>query len=132
MTPRENLYYAMGEVAYAVAMADGRIQKDETKKLHDILSAELSPMNEGIDIAEIIFQVLNKDLTDAETAYEAALHQIKLYSHYVSPEMKLNFLHVAEKVSKAFPPALRAEKKMIARFREDIANVHGDPVFYGQ
>ena len=130
MTPRENLYYAMGEIAYAVAMADGRIQNDEIKKLHGILVSELTPLEEGVDIAEIIFQVLKKDLTDAETAYQSAMHQIKLNSQYVSPEMKLNFLHVAEKVSKAFPPALHAEKKLIVRFRNDISEIHGDPVFY--
>jgi uncharacterized tellurite resistance protein B-like protein len=132
MTPRENLYYAMGEVAYAVAMADGRIQNDEMKKLHTILESELTPLAEGVDIAEIIFQVLKKDLTDGETAYASAMHQMKLHSQYLSPDMKLNFLHVAEKVAKAFPPTLRAEKKLIARFRHDISEIHGDPVFYGQ
>lgn len=130
MTPRENLYYAMGEIAYAVAMADGRIQNDEIKKLHTILESELKPQQEGVDIAEIIFQVLKKDLRDVESVYDSAMHQIKLNSQYLSPEMKLNFLHVAEKVAKAFPPALRAEKKLITRFRHDISEVQGDPVFY--
>src|SRR6185436_16813027 len=36
MSPIENLYYAMGELAYSVASADGRVQPEERKKFSDI------------------------------------------------------------------------------------------------
>src|SRR5688500_20308943 len=89
MTPTENLYYALGEVAYAVAMSDGRIQKDEVNKLHGILLTELSIGDETQNIADIIFHVLNKDHVDAQTAYESGMKQIWLNSHYLSPDLKL-------------------------------------------
>lgn len=130
MTPTENLYYALGELAYAVAMADGRIQKDEEKKLHGILQSELNVPEDTVSVADIIFHIMSKDHADAEEAYESAMNQIRLNSHYLSPEMKLGFLRVAEKVSQAFPPRMRSEKNMIARFRQDISSVTGDPVFY--
>jgi len=130
MTPTENLYYALGEIAYAVAMADGRIQNDEIKKLHGILESELQVPADSFSVADIIFHIMDKDHVDAETAYTNAMNQIRLNSQYLSPELKLSFLHVAEKVAQSFPPRLRSEKNMIARFRKDISAVTGDPVFY--
>jgi uncharacterized tellurite resistance protein B-like protein len=129
MTPTENLYYALGEMAYAVARADGRIQNDEVKKFHAILEAELQVAGDSLNIADIIFHIMDKDHVDAETAYTNAIRQMKLNSQYLSAEMKLSFLHVVEKVAIAFPPALRSEKNMIARFRKDISEIWGDPVF---
>lgn len=129
MTPTENLYYALGEVAYAVAKADGRIQNDEVKKFHPILETELELPADSLSVADIIFHILDKDHVDAETAYQNGLHQLQLYSHHLTPEMKLNFLHVAEKIAQAFPPRLNSENHMIARFRADIAQLKGDPLF---
>ena len=120
----------MGEVAYAVAMADGRVQNDEVKKLHGILESELPVPEDSFSVADIIFHIMDKDHVDAETAYTNGMNQIRLNSQYLSPEMKLSFLHVAEKVGQSFPPRLRSEKNMIARFRKDISAVIGDPVFY--
>ncbi len=132
MTPTENLYYALGEMAYAIAMADGRIQNDEAKKFHSILESELKVDVDSLSVADIIFHIMEKDHVDAETAYTNAINQMKLNSQYLSAQMKLSFLHVAEKVAKAFPPPLRSEKNMIVRFRKDISEIEGDPVFTGE
>lgn len=129
MTPTENLYYALGEMAYAVARADGRIQNDEVKKFHAILESEIKVADDSLSVADIIFHIMNKDQVDAETAYTNAINQMKLNSQYLSADLKLSFLHVVEKVALAFPPALKSEKNMIARFRKDISEIWGDPVF---
>lgn len=123
MTPTEHLYYALGEAAYAIAKADGRIQNDEVKKLHAILEAELAVPADSLSVADIIFHIMEKDGVDAETAYASAMSQVRRYSAFFTPELKLAFLHVAEKVAIAFPPALRAEKNMISRFRKEIAEI---------
>jgi uncharacterized tellurite resistance protein B-like protein len=123
MTPTENLYYALGELAYAIAKADGRIQKDELNKLHGILESELKIAEDSLSVADIIFYIMNKDQVDAETAYTNAMNQVRMYSHYLTPEIKLSFLRVAEKVAKAFPPTLVSEQNMIARLRKDISGI---------
>lgn len=123
MTPTENLYYALGELSYAIAKADGRIQNDEVKKFHAILEAELQVPDDSLSVADIIFHIMDKDHVDAETAYRNAMNQMRLYSHYFTPEMKLAFLHVAEKVGIAFPPTLRSERNMIARFRKEMGDI---------
>ena len=132
MSPLENLYYAIGELAYAIARADGEVQKAERQKFANIVAAELRCDNAGFEIAEIIFKVLDKDQGPSELAYDWAIKQIRLNSHYLSPELKSTALAVMEKVAKAFPPVTREENKLIARFRKDIEPLVGDPVYFGK
>jgi uncharacterized tellurite resistance protein B-like protein len=130
MTPTENLHYAIGELAYAIARADGTVQKEERKKFHDIVAAELRSKHYSFDISDIIFHIIDKDKTDSATSYKWAMNEIKLNSHYLSPEMKKTFIAVIEKVAKAFPPVTSSEQNLIDKFKKDIAVINGDPVFY--
>jgi uncharacterized tellurite resistance protein B-like protein len=130
MTPLENLHYAIGEMAYAVAYADGKVQKEERKKFHDIVAAELRCKDYDFDISDIIFQIMDKDKTDSETTYKWAMDQIRLNSHYLGPKLKETFIKVMEKVAKAYPPVTAGEQNIIDRFKKDISGIKGDPVFY--
>jgi uncharacterized tellurite resistance protein B-like protein len=130
MTPLQNLHYAIGEIAYAIARVDGKVQNEERKKFHSIVEAELRCKDFDFDISDIIFQIMDKDKTDATTSYNWAMDQIRLNSHYLSPELKKTFIHVMEKVAKAFPPVTKGEQELIDRFRKDMQPIKGDPVFY--
>ena len=130
MTPIQNLHYAIGELAFAVANADGKVQKEERNKFHSIVEAELRCKDYDFDISDIIFQILDKDKQDTETTYRWAMDQIKLNSHYLSPVLKKTFLRVIEKVAKAFPSVTKDEAKLLERFKKDFEPIHGDPVFY--
>lgn len=130
MTPLQNLYYAIGELAYAVACADGQVQKEERKKFHDLVESELQNHHPDFDISDIIFKLMDKDRFDCETTYQWAMDEIKLNSHYLSPELKKIFIRVMEKVAIAFPPVTTSEKNLIDRFKKDIAAINGDPVYY--
>jgi len=130
MSPTENLHYAIGELAYAIAMADGRVQKDERKKFHNIVAAEMRCENYDFDISSIIFQIMDKQTHSPEEAYVAAMHELKTNSHYLSPEMKITFVKVMEKIARAFPPVTSEERALITRFKKDIEPLKGDPVYY--
>ena len=130
MTPIENLHYAIGELAYAVACADGQVQKEERQKFHDLVEAELRRHDPDFDISGIIFRLMEKDKSDCETTYNWAMNEIKLNSHYLSPELKRTFTRIMEKIAVAFPSVAPKEKELIDRFHKDIALINGDPVFY--
>lgn len=133
MTPEQNLHNAIGELAYAIARADGTIQKEERKKFHDIVAAELRCKDYDFDVADIIFQVLEKDkFIDSKTAYNWAMKEIRTNSHYLSPELKATFIKVIEKVAKSFPPVTKEETSLLEQFKNDIAPIHGDPVYYNK
>ena len=99
MQGKENLYYALGEIAYAVAKADGCVQKEERQKIHDIVVKETACHNNNFDVSEIIFHILKKQDMDWETVYNWGIEQMKLYNHYLTDDMKLDFIAVIEKNS---------------------------------
>ena len=131
MTSLENLHSAIGELAYAIARADGTIQKEERQKFHDIVAAELRCKDYDFDISDIIFQILDKDkYIDSQTSYDWAMKEIRLNSHYLSPELKQTFIKVMEKVAKAYLPVTMEETNILEQFKKDIAPLKGDPVYY--
>jgi uncharacterized tellurite resistance protein B-like protein len=132
MTPTENLHYAIGELAYAIAAADGEIQQAERDIFHDIIKTELQHKDVDFNVTDIIFQVLNKQKTSTDYAYDWAMKQIRLNSHYLSPALKEKFIAVMEKVANAFKPVTIDEMRLVEKFKMDIAPITGDPVYYGE
>ena len=130
MEPTENLHYAIGELAFAVARADGELQQEERKKFHDIVEEELRNKHNSFNVSDIIFQIMEKDKVDTKTTYEVAMHEMKVNGHYLSPKLKEKFISVLEKVAEAFPPVTSEEKNIIERFKADIKPIKGDPIFY--
>lgn len=130
MTPIENLHYAIGELAYAVAKADGAIQKEERIKFHNIVEAELRCKDYDFNVSDIVFQIIDKDKTSTQDAYDNAMKQIRTNSHYLSPELKATFIRVMEKVAKAYKPVTINEQNLIEKFKKDIEPIIGDPVYY--
>lgn len=132
MTPQQNLHSAIGKLAYAIACADGEVQKEERKKFQAIVAAELRCKDWDFDISDITFKMLEKEkFVDSKTSYDWAMKEIRLNSHYLSPEMKKTFVRVIEKIARSFPPVTSEETNLIEQFKRDIEAINGDPVYYG-
>lgn len=130
MSPLESLHYAIGELAYAVARADGKLQKEENDKFAEIVKKELQEQHYEFEVADITYKVMTRDKSDMETTYYWALHEMRIYSHYLSPALKQKFIQILETIAEAFPPATFEEKGLVERFKMDIEPLKGDPVFY--
>ena len=129
MNPKESLHYAIGQLAYSVAIADGAIQLEERQKFASIVASELKMHDLDFNVSEIIFEVLDKEkFIQTKDAYDWAMEQIRLNSHYLSPELKQTFINVMEKVAEAYPPVTNNEMQIIDKFKKDITTIHGDPV----
>jgi len=119
----ERLYYALGELAFAVAKADGQINFEERNKLHDIVVKESKSNNYDFNISEIIFHILQKNnRLDIEDTYKMAMKEIEICSNYLTDDMKVEFVAVLEKVARAFGVVTSGEKNLIERFRKEIDN----------
>jgi len=131
MRPKETLHYAIGQLAYAVARADGQVQKEERQRFASIVAAELRLNDQDFNIADIIFEVLDKDrFINTRDAYDWAMKEIRQNSQYLSPELKHTFIRVMEKVAEAYPPVTIDELRVLERFKKDIEDIHGDPAYY--
>ncbi|WP_317896950.1 hypothetical protein [Aurantibacillus circumpalustris] len=126
-TAVKNLYYALGEACYAMAMADGAIQVEERTMLSDILKKEFSQsISKDIIETEIIFKLFSKDLTDTQTAMNWAIKEIKANSHYFSTDMKCHFISTIIKVADSFPPIVKKEKALLMKFIEEVIDIKED------
>ena len=131
MDPKQNLFMAAGELAYAIAMVDGVLQDSEKKKFHALVEESAKRYDRDFDISDIIFRLMQKDRTDAQTAYDAAVSEIKLNRHYLSPKMKAVFIYLMDKVAEAYLPVTAEERELIQKFKTEIGQLHGDPALYG-
>lgn len=120
MKPIASLFYALGQLSYAIANADGKVQREEKENFHKILKEQFDAISPDIDTAEIIFELLRRDATDPKTAYNWALNQIKLYSHYFNEDLKKGFIATIKKVAEVYPPVEPEEKALIQQFEKDI------------
>jgi uncharacterized tellurite resistance protein B-like protein len=130
MTSLESLYYAIGELAYAVARADGKIQEQEKEKIHQIVENALKNNEHNFDISEIVFQLMERDKVDSRTSYNWAMKQIRLNSHYLSPKLKKTIISVMEQVAEAYPPITGEERELIEDCKKEMEEIYGDPIFY--
>src|ERR1043165_4065905 len=119
MSPNQSLYYALGHLAYAVAMADGKIQAEEAEKLSLLVAKELQ--NEAdFDLTSFMFDLLSEEKMEPATVYNWAIKEIHVNSEHMTPAMKKRFIRVLEDVAKAFPPITKRESELIERFKKDV------------
>lgn len=121
--PLEDLYYALGQLAYAVARADGNIQNEEKMALQAVLVQEAREY--GIEFANssIIFELLQRDDTGVEKSYEWAMNEIRRNRQYFIPALQEKFIKILERVARAYPPVVEEEKRILERFKRDIRNL---------
>lgn len=124
MNGKERLYYALGELAFAVALADGKINTEERMKIHDIVVSGTKCDNYDFNVSEIIFHILQKQKTfNQEDLYSRAMKEIKTYSNFLTNDMKAEFSAVLEKIARAFNHISPEENDLLERFRKDIDKV---------
>ena len=123
MDARQHLYYGLGLIAYAVAGIDGKVQREESERLHTILSEGIKKSDADYDLADIIFQIVAKDKPDFETAYQWGMDAIKIGKDKLTPGLKWTFLEILQEVATAFPGGEEKEMRLIATFAADLRKI---------
>lgn len=109
---KEKLYDALGELIYAVAIADGRIQESEVEKLHELLLAH--PNAQAIQWS---FDYENRSGIPIDQAYNKALDTCKNYG----PTEEYAFLFDAlNAVAEASNGVDAKELEVIHRFQKEL------------
>lgn len=123
MDATEKLYYSLGQLAYVIAKADGEIQKQEQKKLQDLIIEATKDHNLDFNYSEIIFWVLEKEKEDSNTVYSLAMKTFKSLNHFFTPDLKIKFIEVLQKIADAYPPYSIEEVEYMAKIRKDIGEL---------
>lgn len=120
MDAKQSLFYGLGQIAYAIAQADGQVQREEREKLHSFLKNEIKNIDADFDYTDIIFQLLDKEHINFETSYKWGIDAMKLGSHKLTFQLKWEFLEILCKVAESYPPSTDRENEIIARFTKDL------------
>lgn len=113
-TSQTKLIDAFGEMIYAVAMADGAVQREEIDAIHRVLRKH--PWAKEIEWS---FNYENLKHHTAEEAYEKAIYFMQEYG---PTEEYNNLLDVLQEVAKAYAGIVPGESDMITRFRDDLVH----------
>jgi uncharacterized tellurite resistance protein B-like protein len=120
---KENIFKAMGSLAYAVAVADGTIQEEE-KKIIKKLALEEFELGE-IDNAWItnMFTHLEERKISMEEAYQFALDSLEAnrFSYDFDEAMKKKCLKFIERTAEAFQGVDYNERAVLNRLKKDLA-----------
>lgn len=109
---KEKLYDALGELIYAVAQADGLIQKQEVERLHQVLLAH--PWSREIQWS---FNYENRREQSVEEAYSKAIETCKEFG----PSREYAFLfEVLQAVAEASHGVDTNELEIIQRLKGDL------------
>lgn len=121
MEGTERLYYGLGLLAYAVAKADGKIDPEERRKLHEIVKKDAACQHPDLDVSEIIFHILKKyDSNGEQDLYDRAIKEIRTAKAFIEDDMRSDFPALLEKIARAFHPITHEENKIIQRFRKEL------------
>ncbi|QSE96843.1 hypothetical protein [Fulvivirga lutea] len=120
MLEHNEIYRAIGELAYVIAKAGDGTQLDEKKAFYDIIEAELK-FNAWS--AESRFEILDEKVHPSlEHAYNDAIHEFKIHKSVLTPELKDITLRVVKKVAAAYHPS-EVKDFIIDRLERDLKNI---------
>lgn len=123
MDSREELFYGLGIVAFAVAKADGAIHATEKKELHELLERWCEQIEVEFDVTEIIFSILANQKPAYAAGYDEGMRHIRLGSAHLTSKLKEMFIYLIKDIAHAFPPVTAPEKDIIASFTHDIQTI---------
>ena len=116
----EKVYYALGELAYLVAEADGKVQQAEVEELHSIVIDQIKEYNSSFEYSDIIFNVLKDEKPNLDLIYSLAFKELKEARFYMDHNVKDMMLDVLNKVAESYESISGDEKILIDRVEQDL------------
>lgn len=124
MDANDLLFYGFGQVAYATAMADGKVQRAEHDKLLDIIQGSIEAHDIDYMYSGIIFELMEKEnVFTKEDAINYGLKNMHLASHKLDENTRACFVDILHKVAEAFDGTTPEELDVIRRFNAKMDEI---------
>jgi uncharacterized tellurite resistance protein B-like protein len=119
---RQNIYIAMGSLAYAITKADGQIQEQEKNTIKNLAQKEFELNDQDNEWIENMFSKLEKDGISLDDAYNYAIDVLEAnrYEFDFDQEMKQKCVNFMERIAESSNGVSVNEQLIIKRFRKDI------------
>lgn len=124
MDSKQYLYYGLGEIAYSIAIADGKLEREEAQKFHDLIVEEVK-VEFDYNISEIIFALLKKENIGSATTFQWGIKNMTLGERYFTVEVRDKFVKILEKTAHFFERGIEIKTKLVQDFIAQTANFEG-------
>lgn len=122
----ENFYKHLGILCYAVASADKKITKAETKRFAEVIEQQWKELEDSTDefgtdavyAAESVFDWQIESFVTAEEAYNTFCEYATENRNMFTPAMKIKLMQTAEAIATAFAGKNKSEAVMLSRLQE--------------
>lgn len=112
------LVQALAELAYSIALADGKLEEQEKNAFSEIIDSELG---KSAGSAKNRFALLEERISpNIEQSYKFAMFAIKTNKKEFSPDLEQKFINVIERIAKSVEGLRKEEMDLIDRFKTDI------------
>ncbi|WP_083733003.1 TerB family tellurite resistance protein [Spirosoma montaniterrae] len=112
---QSSLYLGFGNLVYALAKADGRVQNEEADAVRQLLAQQ--PFG---DLAQYAFTLLEERNVSIEEAYAFGMRRLTDNRKALNDTLKKQFIDILLHVAGAHDDTSRKEQEMIKRFRRDL------------
>jgi hypothetical protein len=119
---KENIYHALGSLAYAIAKADGEIQKEELNIIRKNAQEILFSEDISNDFVDEMFDNLEKKDISVEDAYNYAIDLLEAnkYEYDFYDSLKKKCILFLESVAGSFERDSLKERNLIDDFKKAI------------
>ena len=119
---KENIYHALGSLAYAIAKADGKIQKEELNIIRKNAQEILFSEDISNDFVDEMFDNLEKKDISVEDAYNYAIDLLEAnkYEYDFYDSLKKKCILFLESVAGSFERDSLKEWNLIEDFKKAI------------
>ncbi len=128
----QQFYKKLGELLYAVAAVDGKVQPKEINRLKQLITDDISTWDTATDkfgtdasfYTEFEFETLVEDGMDFHDAYRDFIDFAKMHHTAFTPNLVENIISVALKVANAFNQINKTEINLILKLKKDLSIIH--------
>jgi uncharacterized tellurite resistance protein B-like protein len=119
---RQNIYIAMGSLAYAITKADGKIQEQEKNIIKQLAQKEFELNDQDNEWIEHMFIKLEKEGISLDDAYNYALDVLEAnrFEFDFDQEMKQKCVKFMEKIAESVDGVSVNEQLFLKKFKKDI------------
>ncbi|TVR81193.1 MAG: hypothetical protein EA412_03520 [Chitinophagaceae bacterium] len=123
---KQKFYEALGNLAFAIAKADGVIEKKEIKALEEMVTNEIVPFEDGTDefgtdigfYVQFQFDTLEDSFIKEETAYKEFETFVNEHTEFMTPARKSMSLSLVKKVADSYRGINKQERAVIEKLEK--------------
>ena len=127
----QRFYSEVGKLLYAIASADGSVQKKEYGKLRDIVEKKLVPEEQSTDqfgtdsayYAEIEFDILMEQSADSTACFNSFCNYVEVHRTAFDKHLKIMVMNLAKELAHVYHGTNTKEAAMIKKLKKRLDEV---------